>query len=223
MKNLIEKALEGGPLAIALLSLDVVIACAVLVLAIFMRRRIARISHVMVVLAVISSLLSMGWTLLYISDLTSQEEWTAHRPAKLDSDLVIDPVGQILGTVDIVRIILSAGFGAALLCLVVAYGFGSPRGRVEHAIGMVIGGVFAVIAGTMCQVFLRIGARYSGHSGLPHPPPPPASDAALGSYNLWGVSISAVALIASVAFVLFSFRRWRCAPVGLTQNDPASR
>ncbi len=223
MQNLISRVLEGGPLAIALLSLDVVIAGAVLVLAIFMRRRIARISHVMVILAVISSLLSMGGALRYISDLPLQEEWIAHRPAKVDSELVIDPVGQILGTVDIVRLILSAGFGTTLLCLVVAYGLGSPRGRLEHAVGMVIGGFFAVIAGTMCQLFLRIGARYLEHSPLPYPPPPPASDAALGSSNLWCVSISAVVLIASAAFVLYSLRRWRCAPAGLSQKDPTSR
>ena len=183
---------------------------AVFVLAVGMRRRRAHLCRVLLILAVIPSLLSMAWPLLYFSELPTQEKWMAHSPEKTDSEMLVRATGQVLGTVDFVRIILSAGFGTTLLCLLIAYGLGTPRRRFEHALGMAIGAAFAVIAGSVGQIVLRIGEPYWERPANPHSPPPPASDAALGSYYLWCVSISAVVLLASIAFVLFSLHRFRC-------------
>ena len=211
MQNLIQKVLEAGPLSIASLCLDVVIVLVVLVLAVGMRRRIASISRILVILAIIPSLLSMAWPLFYFSEFPTQDEWMARSPAEPDSELLIRPVGQLLGTVDVVRLILSAGFGTTLLCLLIAYGLGSPRGRFEHALGMAIGGVFAVISGPALEILLRIGAPYWERSHLPNPPPLSESESASGSYYPWCVAISAVVLIAGVTFILYSVHRWRFA------------
>jgi hypothetical protein len=206
MKELISRILEGGPLTVGVVGLDIIVLLAIIGLAIWARRRSVQLTGYLAVLALVPALLSMALALLFLAELPSNDEWITQRLAHEYPDFM-DPAGQFLAGADLIRLVLYSGFIATMLSVFAAYGSRKPRGRMEHGVGMVIGGVLGAITFWIGRVLIpEVIRSFESIDVLDSRPPP-----AFGREFTFAAVTVAVVFIASVVLVLRSFLKFRNA------------